>query len=94
VFQSARLWIPRAGLAQRLDISLRATRRLDIVERNSFRFFRADRFARSNESTERMLRRDRLAGDYYARLVDEWAACLGHSPDVADELIQSMILTP
>jgi len=83
------------------------------VERNSFRFCRADRFARSNESTERMLRRDRLAGDYYARLVgelrpltyslvgrksklmpkDEWAACLGHSPDAADTLIQSMILT-
>ena len=25
---------------------------------------------------------------------DEWAACLGRSPDVADALIQSMILTP
>ncbi len=25
---------------------------------------------------------------------DEWAACLGHSPDVADALIQSMIVTP
>ena len=25
---------------------------------------------------------------------DEWAACLGHSPDVADALIQSMIVNP
>ena len=25
---------------------------------------------------------------------DEWATILGHSPDVADALIQSMILTP
>jgi len=25
---------------------------------------------------------------------DEWAAILGRSPDVADALIQSMILTP
>ena len=28
-FQAARLWIPQAGIAQRLDISPRAIRRLD-----------------------------------------------------------------
>ena len=47
-FQAARQWIPQAGIARRLDISPRAIRRLDVVERNSFRFFPADRFARSN----------------------------------------------
>jgi len=57
-FQAARLWIPPAGIARRLDIPPQAIRRLDVVERNSFRFFPADRFARSNESTDRKKERN------------------------------------
>jgi len=48
IFQTARPWIPQAGIARRLGVSPRVIRRLDVVERNSFRFFPADRFARSN----------------------------------------------
>jgi len=51
-FQAARQWIPRTGIARRLDVSPRTIRRLveclSGVERNSFRFLPADRFARSN----------------------------------------------
>ncbi len=38
----------------------------------------------------------RISYDLSKKLMpkDEWATILGHSPDVADALIQSMILTP
>ena len=45
-FQAARLWIPLAGIARRLDIPPQAIRRLDAVERNSFRLFHVDRCSR------------------------------------------------
>jgi len=51
-FQAARLWIPPAGIARRLEVSPRAIRRLHVVARNSFRFLPADRIARAHESTE------------------------------------------
>jgi len=51
--QAARLPIPLAGIGLRLDISPRAIRRLGVAERNAFRYFPANRFARSIESTDR-----------------------------------------